>query len=51
MCLLAVLASFPGLLQAERVHVELCWFGGVESRKMKVKMSCENLQLGSWCDW
>lgn len=51
MCLLAVLALLPGLLQAERVCVELCWFGGVQSRKTKVKMSCENLQLGSRCDW
>lgn len=41
----------PGLLQAERVHVALCWFGDAESNKTKGKMSCLNLQLGSWCDW
>lgn len=50
MCLLAVLALFLGLLQADSVRVVLCRFGDAESRKMKSKLSCGNLQLGSWCD-
>lgn len=47
---LAVPALFLGLLQADRVDVALCRFGDAESRKMRGKMSCGNLQLGSWCE-
>lgn len=49
MCLLAAPALFLALLRADGVRVALCWLGDVESRKMKGKMSCGNLQLGSWC--
>lgn len=48
--LLALPASFLGLLKADCVCVALCWFGDAESRRMKGRMSCGNLQLGSWCD-
>ena len=50
MCLLAVPALFLGLIHADSVCVALCRFGDAESRNTKGKMSCGNLQLGSWCD-